>query len=84
MTVDSSSGELRTEKNHDEERNVTTDTTPNGSQAGNELSNGGTKSVDDADHSAPEAKRSVTGWKVCFAFFSNKLRQDIHASGSGS
>ncbi|KAL2132711.1 hypothetical protein VTI74DRAFT_3449 [Chaetomium olivicolor] len=68
VVVDNSSGELRAEKTHDEEKSLTPDTTPNDSQPGNEVGDGTGKSTDDADRPAPEAKRSVTGLKWFFVY----------------
>jgi hypothetical protein len=64
MTVDSGTSDLRAEKTRDEEKSLTPEATPNGSRPEKEVGDGIVK-LTDSDPSAPEAKRAVTGLKVC-------------------
>ncbi len=80
MAVDSSSSaELPTEEARREEKSLALDTTPNDSQPETEVGNGTGNSSNDVEPPAPEAKRSVTGLKVCGV----SLRNSIAAIYSG-
>ena len=80
MAADSSSStELPAEKIRDEERNLALDTTPTDSQPETEVADGPGKSINDAEAPAPEAKRSVTGLKVCGASLEDLIPGSVPA-----
>jgi hypothetical protein len=84
MVVDSSSStELPAEKTRDQ-KSLAPDTTPNDSQPETEVGDGAEKLTDDVEPPAPEAKRSVTGLKVCGAFLGNlKIDRGMHSGSWG-